>query len=53
MPAISMNAQNPAMKVFEEWHDTVGTQNTFYKSVTRVIPGTTNVNLLIRFALKK
>ncbi|HTF05427.1 MAG TPA: hypothetical protein VK826_15475 [Bacteroidia bacterium] len=39
----SSYAQNPSLKVFEEWRDTVGSQNTFYKASTITIPGTTHV----------
>ncbi len=36
-------AQNPSLKVFEDWSDTVGTQNMFRKNVVRPELGTTNV----------
>src|SRR4051812_29107813 len=39
----ALSAQNPSIKVFEDWRDTAGTQNTFYRAITRTIPGTTNV----------
>ncbi len=36
-------AQNPSLKVFEDWNDTAGTQNMFRKNVVRPELGTTNV----------
>ncbi|HTF02365.1 MAG TPA: hypothetical protein VK826_00005, partial [Bacteroidia bacterium] len=39
----SSYAQNPSLKVFEQWRDTAGSQNTFYKASTITIPGTTHV----------
>lgn len=38
--SISCAAQNPSLKVFEDWRDTAGTQHTFYKAATKTIPGT-------------
>lgn len=37
------HAQNPVLKVFEEWNTTSGSQNMFQRSVTRSVPGTSNV----------
>ena len=36
-------AQNPITKVFEDWNTTSGTQNMFQRSVTRSVPGTSDI----------
>lgn len=40
---INGKAQNPSLRVFEDWNTTSGTQNMFQRSVTRSVPGTSNV----------
>lgn len=39
---ISVSAQNPSLKVFEDWRTEAGTQNTFFRAGTVSVPGTTN-----------
>jgi hypothetical protein len=39
----NVQAQNPVLKVYEDWNTTSGTQNMFQRSVTRSVPGTSNV----------
>jgi hypothetical protein len=36
-------AQNPVLKVYEDWNTVSGSQNMFQRSVTRSVPGTSNV----------
>ena len=39
---VTSNAQNPSLRVFEDWNSQAGTQNMFQRSVVRTEPGTTN-----------
>lgn len=40
--SISISAQNPSLKVFEDWRTEAGTQNTFFRAGAVSVPGTTN-----------
>jgi Secretion system C-terminal sorting domain/Beta-propeller repeat len=42
MLALAANAQNPSLKVFEDWHDTSGTQHFFQRTVVRTISGSSS-----------
>lgn len=37
------SAQNPVLKVYEDWNTVSGSQDMFQRSVSRSVPGTTNV----------
>lgn len=44
MLALSLtgSAQNPSLKVFEDWRTQAGSQNSFYRAATINVPGTMN-----------